>query len=48
MEAKKSVSLNKVTVLIDLSSSNTCICFSITAAALGIRLMVVLPETMSV
>ena len=48
MEAKKAGRLDKETVLIEPTSGNTGIGLAMTAAALGIRLMIVLPETMSV
>ena len=48
MEAKKAGRLDKDTVLIEPTSGNTGIGLAMTAAALGIRLMIVLPETMSV
>ena len=47
MEAKKAGRLDKDTVLIEPTSGNTGIGLAMTAAALGIRLMIVLPETMS-
>lgn len=47
-EAKRTGKLNESTVLIEPTSGNTGIGLAMTAAALGIRLIIVLPETMSI
>lgn len=47
-EAKRAGKLNESTVLIEPTSGNTGIGLAMTAAALGIRLIIVLPETMSI